>query len=387
MRRWSTARVDSIPVTGSFLGLSSTRDIHNLLPLIGPMNLVFKELFEQTGGGGVESRDSSPSFATLGELLPHLLSKHLAQFNTELVEAVDTPDESLHTGTVLVQRKELANGVWGALVDHNHRRRAVAREGLMGDQRLRGSLFFELLRAFTVCEGIRLGEEVRHELVVVGDNLSDLCVVNGEVGLDETDEVHRHNTALMEELVEAVLPVGSWLSEVDFSSLERKLCAVNGNTLAVALHVHLLDVWGELEHALGIARDGTGGMALEGGVPHAKKTHEKREVFPGRSSEQVAVDRASTLQELLDGLESVVQRKRHDSDGRRHRVAAPDPVPEGEHVVDVDAEILDFVRGCTAGNHVQRHGLLTERIDDPLTQGSGVEHGLCSGEGLRDDDD
>mmetsp|Transcript_9679 Transcript_9679/g.19013 ORF Transcript_9679/g.19013 Transcript_9679/m.19013 type:complete len:204 (-) Transcript_9679:62-673(-) len=195
MRRWSTARVDSIPVTGSFLGLSSTRDIHNLLPLIGPMNLVFKELFEQTGGGGVESRDSSPSFATLGELLPHLLSKHLAQFNTELVEAVDTPDESLHTGTVLVQRKELANGVWGALVDHNHRRRAVAREGLMGDQRLRGSLFFELLRAFTVCEGIRLGEEVRHELVVVGDNLSDLCVVNGEVGLDETDEVHRHNTA------------------------------------------------------------------------------------------------------------------------------------------------------------------------------------------------
>mmetsp|Transcript_12732 Transcript_12732/g.24358 ORF Transcript_12732/g.24358 Transcript_12732/m.24358 type:complete len:332 (-) Transcript_12732:725-1720(-) len=330
------------------------------------MNLGFKEHFKQTGGRGVESRDSSSAFAALGELLPHLLSKDFAQLDTELVEAVNAPDESLHTSAVLVQGKKLSDGVRVALVNHDDGRRAVARESLVGDQRLRSSLFLELFRSFSVCEGIRLGEEVGHQLVVVVHNLSRLGIVDGEGGLDEADEVHWHYATLVEELIEAVLSVCTRLSEVDLPSLEWKLRAINGDTLAVAFHINLLDVWSKLEHALGIAGDGTGGVALERGVPHAEETHEEREVLPWRSSEKVTVNRTSTLQELLDGLKAIVQGKRHDSDSRGHGITSTNPVPEGEHVVDIDTEGLDFLGSSTAGDHVKRHGLLTKLIDDPL---------------------
>lgn len=49
---------------------------------------------------------------------------------------------------------------------------------------------------------------------------------------------------LVNELVERVLSVGSWLSEVNLSTVKGQTASLSVHALAVALHGHLLDVWG-----------------------------------------------------------------------------------------------------------------------------------------------
>lgn len=44
--------------------------------------------------------------------------------------------------------------------------------------------------------------------------------------------------------------------------------AVDGHSLAVALHAQLLDVWRKVLQRLLVRQDGGGGVAQEGGVPH-----------------------------------------------------------------------------------------------------------------------
>lgn len=100
----------------------------------------------------------------------------------------------------------------------------------------------------TVGQRIRLCKEVAHELVVVGHHLA--LEVHGLLAADEADEVARHDAALVDELVEGVLAVGAGLPEVDFAALEGQAVAVDVDALAVALHVHLLDVGGQLGQRL-----------------------------------------------------------------------------------------------------------------------------------------
>lgn len=51
--------------------------------------------------------------------------------------------------------------------------------------------------------------------------------VDALLTLDEADEVTGDDTALMDELIERVLPVGAWLAEIDLASLERQLLAID----------------------------------------------------------------------------------------------------------------------------------------------------------------
>jgi hypothetical protein len=63
--------------------------------------------------------------------------------------------------------------------------------------------------------------------------------VDGLLALDDADEVAGDDAALVDELVEAVLPVGAGLPKVDLPHVVRQRDPVNGHALAVALHAHL----------------------------------------------------------------------------------------------------------------------------------------------------
>ena len=59
------------------------------------------------------------------------------------------------------------------------------------------------------------------------------------LALEDANEFTRDDSALVDQLVEGMLAVGARLSKVDLTRLERQPCAVNGNTLAIALHRNL----------------------------------------------------------------------------------------------------------------------------------------------------
>ena len=88
-----------------------------------------------------------------------------------------------------------------------------------------------------------MGEEVGHELVVVGDGLGGEVV--GVLGTGEADEFDGGDAALVQQLEEAVLAVGAWLPEVYYCCLVTYLLAATVYALSVALHVQLLDVRSE----------------------------------------------------------------------------------------------------------------------------------------------
>lgn len=44
---------------------------------------------------------------------------------------------------------------------------------------------------------------------------------------------------LMDELVEAVLPICAWLTEIDLASVVVQRCSIHGHTFSIALHAQL----------------------------------------------------------------------------------------------------------------------------------------------------
>jgi hypothetical protein len=56
---------------------------------------------------------------------------------------------------------------------------------------------------------------------------------------DQTNEVARDDPPLMDQLIERVLSVGTWLTEIDLASFEWQFLAVNRHSLSIAFHRHL----------------------------------------------------------------------------------------------------------------------------------------------------
>jgi hypothetical protein len=91
-------------------------------------------------------------------------------------------------------------------------------------------------------------------------------------------------------------------------------------------------------------------------------------------------------QQLLEIVEADGQRQRQ-ADHRPQRVAAANPVPEGEGIGRIDAEAGDFGKVGGHGDEVSRHGGLAQRRHQPGARRGGVLHGLLGGEGLAGDDE
>ena len=62
------------------------------------------------------------------------LGQHLAELHTPLIEAVDAPHDALGERAMFVQCDKLAEYERRESLRHHHRRRAIAREGLVGDE-------------------------------------------------------------------------------------------------------------------------------------------------------------------------------------------------------------------------------------------------------------
>ena len=63
--------------------------------------------------------------------------------------------------------------------------------------------------------------------------------VHALLALQDANELTRDDTALVDELVEGVLPIGTGLSKVHLARLKGQPGAINGHPFPVALHGHL----------------------------------------------------------------------------------------------------------------------------------------------------
>ncbi len=63
--------------------------------------------------------------------------------------------------------------------------------------------------------------------------------VHALLALEDANELTGDDAALVDELVEGVLPIGAWLSKVHLTRLKWQPAAINRHPLTVALHRHL----------------------------------------------------------------------------------------------------------------------------------------------------
>ena len=181
----------------------------------------------------------------LVKLRQDLLGQRLAELDTPLVKAVDVPDGALGEGEVLVVDNQSTKSGRCDLVGQDGCGGSVTQEGLVSDEVLGRTLSLDLIGSLADHKGLSLGKEVgcKHLLVLVA--------LNGVVALGGKDEVGGDELgALVKELVEGVLGVGSRLTEQNGTGSVLDVVTAAGYGLAVRLHRQLLEVSREPVHVL-----------------------------------------------------------------------------------------------------------------------------------------
>ena len=183
-----------------------------------------------------------------------------------------------------------------------------------------------------------------------------------------------------------MLPVGARLAPIDRPGLIADLQAVQTDLLAVALHGQLLKIGRESFEVLVIGQHGHCLSPEEGVVPDGQQPHEHRQVLIEGSGTEVLIHGPETGKH---GPEVVRPDGDHGrkADGRIHRIAASDPIPEPEHIGRVDTEFRHLLGIGRDGNEVPGYGLfILKPAQAPGPGGAGVGHGFQGGEGLGRDD-
>ena len=213
-------------------------------------------------------------------------------------------------------------------------------------------------------------------------------IADGIVGLRAADEVAGNEVgALVDELIKRMLAVRAGLAPLDGTGRVCDGLAVLVDALAVRLHIHLLEIGGEARKILVVRQHAVALGAVAVMVEDAEKRENDGHVALEAGRAEMAVHLVVALQELLVIVAADGDHERK-ADRRGERVAAADPIPKAEHVLDVNAEIGDFLRGGRDGDKVLRHGLLgAELLDEPRLGGLGVGHRLLGGERLGRDDE
>ena len=259
------------------------------------------------------------------------LRQNLAQLDAPLVVRIDAPDRALGEHVVLIQRHQRAEAVRRQGVGQDHIGRPVA----LGhpERRLeRGRAFGgEFLGGLAEGQRLGLGEQVGHQqIVLVGERAQRVA---------EADEVAGDQLrALVEQLVERVLPVGARLAPDDRAGLHGHRVALQVDVLAVALHLQLLQIGGEAREVRRIGHDAERLRAEEVVVPDGQQAHQQRQVALRRRGAEMLVHRVEAREHVAEVFGADGDHGRQ-ADRRIHRVAAADPVPEAEHVGGVDAEL------------------------------------------------
>ena len=215
------------------------------------------------------------------------------------------------------------------------------------------ALGLDLFRGLAERQRLGLREEVREEQAV------DVApvVLQRVGGVHERDEVGGDEPrALVDELVERVLPVRAGLAPEDLAGVGGDGRAVPSHRLAVGLHRQLLEIGGEAVQLLRVGEHGVRLRAEEVRVPDVEQAHQHGHVRRERLRAHVLVDGVEPGEELAEHGRSERDHERQPDRGV-DRVAAADPVPESERVDRVDPEGGDLVERGGDGDEVVGDGI------------------------------
>ena len=165
------------------------------------------------------------------------------------------------------------------------------------------------------------------------------------VPLGRDQELAGHNIgALMDQLVEGVLAIGSGLAPDHRARGARKIAAVHRHPLAVTFHLELLEIGGQSRQALIIGQHRAAGMAQNLPVPDPCQSQKNGQVFRQRRLPEMRVHRGRPGQHFAEARRPDGQHQRQ-ADRPPHGIAPADPILEPEDAVCRDPEGSGLVGG------------------------------------------
>ena len=305
------------------------------------------------------------------EIRENPLGKNLAKLNAPLIIAVDVPDDALHENLVLVECHKRTESFGGELLAEKRIRRLVALESLERNELLFHTLLLALFSRLAKRKSLGLRKEISHELVV---KITNRIVRHGAANEVARDEV----SPLVDELIERVLAVRARLAPLDGSCRVGDGLAVLVYALAVGLHIHLLEIRGEARKILVIRKNRVALRAIAVVIEDAEKRENDRHIALKARSPEVAIHLVVALEKLLVIVAANRDHKRKTDCGRK-RIAPADPIPEAEHILDINTKLGNLVRRSRKRHKVLRYSLLRAKLlNEPILGGLGVGHGLLS---------
>src|SRR5271168_3805887 len=171
-------------------------------------------------------------------LSDYVLGQHLAQLDAPLIEGIDLPDGALGKYRVLIEGDQLAQRFWCEFFRQEDVGRAVALKDAMRNQPIRRPLSLYLLRRLSESQGLGLGKDVGQQYVMVSPERVE--------GLLKTDEVNGNQPgALVDQLVERVLPISARLAPVNGAGVVVHPLPFQGDMFSIAFHGELLQIGGK----------------------------------------------------------------------------------------------------------------------------------------------
>ncbi len=211
-------------------------------------------------------------------------------------------------------------------------------------------------------------------------------VADGIMALGCSQEITRNKlSALVNKLIERMLPVGSWLPPKYWPGLIAYRLPRPSDALAVALHIRLLQVIREIGQILIVWEDSAAFRTPEVVVPDAEQPHDHGDIpIQGRSAE-VFVHFVCARQHRLETIHSYIERYR-ESNRRPERIPTPNPIPEDKHVLMVDPKSLNRISVGGDRREVLGHScIVAGMVQEPAPSCMGIHHSLLGGECLRSD--
>eukprot|EP00158_Paraphelidium_tribonemae_P008264 Partr_v1_DN28534_c0_g1_i1_m73882 len=313
------------------------------------------------------------------------LGKLLAQFDTPLVVRVDIPNGSLHVNLVLVHCNKRTQVEWSQFLEHDRVGGTVTLKHLVLHQWLVdvGSHFgTDFVVALAHHQGFSLREKVREENLVVDTARNWVVSFNGCQKVTWNDL-----GSLVDELVEGVLAVSSRLSPDDGTGRVVNALSVTSDILAVGFHISLLEIGSEAVHVLIIRKNGVGLSTVEVVVPYSDQRKNDGQVLLQRRLAKVTVHRVTTGQHLFIVVKADIHSNR-ETNGRPKRVTTTNPVPEAEHVLDINSEFRHGLLVSGQGDKVLGDVLLfLGSLQEPVLGRCGIGDSLLGGEGLGSDNE
>lgn len=318
-----------------------------------------------------------------------IIGESFTKLDSPLIETVAVVEETLDGDTVLIDSKQLTalEGIERA-EEEETQRRSITFEKLVLMKLFRHTLSLESVNILTHGESIGLGKEVGHELLVVRDGFT----VHHDMSLrlSEANELSRDDPTLMHELVETMLTVGARLTEDNRAGLNTLGVSGSGNadSLAIALHINLLNMGRESKQSLAVRKDSARLVSSNVRVVEAEKTHKHRNVLGHVSLvDALLIHGMHTIEEAANVVVAVEERQGQDTDGRADTVSTTNPAPEAKHILIIDTEF--FGSRKVRRNRAQvlaQHGsgvtLALVILQDVLLAGARVQHSLSGREGL-----